>query len=96
MSALADIYQASPIKRRRRTNEQTEQLNRQIIEILQEDHPQSIRHVFYRLTDPRLPEPVEKSDNGYTQVQARLTVLRRAGRVPYELDRRHVAARLLR
>jgi hypothetical protein len=79
----SSLYQASQIKRRRRTKGQVEQLDRQILEILQEDHPQSIRHVFYRLTDPRLPEPVDKSDHGYQQVQSRLTTLRREGRVPY-------------
>jgi hypothetical protein len=55
---------ASPIRRRRRTGSQIDQLERQIIEILEEDHPQSVRHVFYGLTDPRLPEPVEKTELG--------------------------------
>ena len=36
-----------------------------------------------RLTDPRLPEPVEKTESGYRQVQQRLAVMRRAGRIPY-------------
>lgn len=51
--------------------------------VLEEDHPQSVRHVFYRMTDPRLPEPVEKSDRGYRHVQDRCVKLRRAGRVEY-------------
>ena len=38
---------------------------------------------FTGMTDPRLPEPVEKSDHGYQQVQARLVKLRRDGAVPY-------------
>ena len=46
----------------RRTKAQVEQLERQIFEILESDHPQSVRHVFYRLPDPRLPEPVAKTD----------------------------------
>ena len=44
------IYQASEIntgKRVRRTRAQVKQLERQIIEVLEEDHPQSVRHVFY-------------------------------------------------
>jgi hypothetical protein len=73
----------SPLKRRRRTKAQVEQLNHQIVEVLREDHPQSIRHVFYRMTDPRLPEPVEKSDQGYRQVQERLVNLRRENVIPY-------------
>jgi hypothetical protein len=35
--------------------------------VLAADHPQSVRHCFYRMTDPRLPEPVEKSDRGTTK-----------------------------
>lgn len=80
---MTEIYQAGQIKRRRRTKEQCETLDRQILAVLKEDHPQSIRHVFYRMTDPRLAEPVEKSDHGYQQVQARLVKLRREGIVPY-------------
>jgi hypothetical protein len=76
-------YQASPIKRRRRTPEQVAQLERQILAVLEEDHPQSIRHVYYRMTDPRLPEPVAKTDLGYAQVQDRISRMRRSGILPY-------------
>lgn len=76
-------YRAGTIKRQRRTSAEIEQLDQQIIEVLSEDHPQSVRHVFYRMTDPRLPEPVEKSDRGYRHVQDRVKKLRRDGRVPY-------------
>ncbi|MGJ0506163.1 MAG: hypothetical protein ACR652_03325 [Methylocystis sp.] len=79
----AAILTGRPDKRRRRTRAQIEQLDAQIIDVLREDHPQSVRHVFYRMTDPRLPEPVEKSDQGYAQVQSRLVKLRRAGAIPY-------------
>jgi hypothetical protein len=71
-------------KRERRGNDRLAQLDNQIIAVLTEDHPQSVRHVFYRMTDPRLPEPVEKSDRGYRLVQARCVDLRRSGRVPYD------------
>jgi hypothetical protein len=76
-------YRAGTVKRHRRTQAQTEQLDQQIIDVLRADHPQSVRHVFYRMTDPRLPEPVEKSDNGYRHVQDRCVKLRRSGRLPY-------------
>ncbi|MGR3494071.1 hypothetical protein [Citreimonas sp.] len=76
-------YRARTIKRKRRTAAEVEQLDGQIIDVLREDHPQSVRHVFYRMTDPRLAEPVEKSDRGYRHVQERVKVLRRNGRVPY-------------
>ena len=58
-------------------------LDAQIMAVLREDHPQSVRHVFYRMTDPRLSEPVEKSDRGYRHVQSRCVKLRRAGLIPY-------------
>ncbi|MBE0591199.1 MAG: hypothetical protein IH616_02215, partial [Gemmatimonadales bacterium] len=77
------VNRASTIKRARRTRERVEQLDAQIIAVLSEDHPQSVRHVFYRMTDPRLAEPVEKSDRGYRHVQDRCVKLRRAGQIPY-------------
>src|SRR3546814_9968524 len=76
-------YQPSTIKRARRTREQVAQLDDQIIGVLRDDHPQSVRHVFYRMTDPRLPEPVAKSEHGYRHVQHRIAELRRRGGLPY-------------
>lgn len=83
MSA-ATSYGASTIKRIRRTAAQVAQLDAQIIEALKHDHPQSVRHVFYLMTNSRLPEPVEKSDRGYRHVQARCVALRRSKQVRYD------------
>lgn len=80
---MTKIYRAGTLKRIRRTDVQLEQLDAQIIAVLKEDHPQSVRHVFYRMTDPRLSEPVEKSDKGYRHVQDRCVKLRRSGRIKY-------------
>lgn len=77
------VYSASTIKRERRTNARLEQLDAQILDVLRDDHPQSVRHVFYRMTNPRLPEPVEKSERGYRHVQDRMVKLRRAKRLPF-------------
>ena len=77
------IKRAGTVKRERRTNAQIDQLDAQIIAALRRDHPQSVRHVFYLMTDPRLPEPVEKSQRGYRHVQERCVKLRRYGRIPY-------------
>lgn len=60
-----------------------EQLERQIYEVLSKDHPQSVRHVFYRMTDPRLPVTVDKTEAGYIQVQNRMVKMRREGFLPY-------------
>src|SRR5450755_2405035 len=83
MAPLTRVYGARHIKRDRRTAERVNTLDDQIIAVLAEDHPQSVRHVFYRMTDPRLLEPVEKSDRGYRHVQDRCVKLRRSGRLPY-------------
>jgi hypothetical protein len=76
-------YRARTIKRERRSRDRLEQLDAQILAVLRDDHPQSVRHLFYRMTDPRLPEPVEKSERGYRHVQDRCVKLRRARRLPY-------------
>jgi hypothetical protein len=78
------VYRARTLKRDRRTNARIDQLDEQILKVLREDHPQSVRHVFYRMTNPRLPEPVEKSDRGYRHVQDRMVKLRRAGHLPFK------------
>lgn len=82
-STTPEIYRAGTLKRIRRTGSQINQLDAQILDVLKADHPQSVRHVFYRMTDPRLPEPVEKSDRGYRHVQSRCVALRRSGRLKY-------------
>ena len=70
-------------RRTRRTKAEIAQLEREIIDVLRDDHPQSVRHVYYRLTDPRLPVHIEKTEGGYSQVQQRLVAMRKAGRIPY-------------
>ena len=71
---------------RRRANWSTADraaLDRQIIEVLAADHPVSVRHLFYAMTNPRLARPVEKTELGYGRVQRAVLKLRRAGEVPY-------------
>ena len=67
----------------RRTAAQIAQLEKQILDILEDDHPQSVRHVFYRLTDHRLEVSIDKTEAGYGQVQQRLVKMRRSGDLPY-------------
>lgn len=76
-------YRAGTIKRQRMTKLEVEALEVQILDVLAEDNPQSVRHVFYRMTDPRLAVPVEKSEAGYRKVQDRIVKMRRAGTLPY-------------
>jgi hypothetical protein len=56
----------------------------QIYSILEEDHPQSVRHVYYRMTDPRLPCSVPKTDNGYRLICRELVKMRVDGSIPYD------------
>lgn len=43
--SLAPVYGAHTIKRERRTKAQVGQLDQQILAMLTEDHPQTVRHV---------------------------------------------------
>lgn len=80
---LASVH----VKRVRRTNEQLKALDEQIVAVLRECWPQSVRHIFYCMTDTRLAVSVPKSDkgqnNGYEVVRRRLAKLRESGSVPY-------------
>ncbi len=79
---MAD-YRTGTIKRRR-TKAEIGQLEQQILDVLAA-YKQSVRHVFYRMTETSLPVFVEKTDGGYRQVQHLTMKLRRNGRLPYGL-----------
>lgn len=66
-----------------RTRGKTDQLRAQLVDVLNEDHPQSVRHLFYRMTNPRLSAPVSKDDKGYRTVQYQLAKMRREGLIEY-------------
>ena len=68
--------------RKRRTRAELAALDDQIIAVLKGDNPQSVRHVFYRCTDPTGPVSVPKTEQGYDAIVRRCTALRRAGRLP--------------
>ena len=68
--------------RTRRTTARMDQLRRQLRAALEADHPQSVRRLFFRMTDPGLPEPVARSFGGYITVQRLLVRMRREGAVP--------------
>lgn len=82
-NGAAGSITGGPDKRFRRTRAELEALDARIVAILAADNPQSVRHVFYRLTDPTGPVSVPKSEHGYDCIVRRCTALRRSGRVPY-------------
>ncbi len=74
---------ARTLKRIRRTKAEMEMFDRQLIDLARADHPQSVRHLFYQTTDPRLAAHVEKSEHGYRKVQQRVAQLRQRGLIPF-------------
>jgi hypothetical protein len=82
MTAAEELYQASPIRRRHRsTKAEVEARRDQLFEIIDAMRPMTVRQVFYQAT---VRGVVEKSERGYNQVQTDLTLLRRAGDLPYD------------
>ena len=67
--------------RTRRTKARMDQLRRQLHALLEAEHPQSVRQLFFRMTDPGLPEPVTRSFGGYITVQRLLVRMRREGTI---------------
>ena len=47
------------------------------------DGPQSVRHIFYRATDPREPGAVEKTDSGYRAIARLVAEMRRSGEIGF-------------
>jgi hypothetical protein len=73
-------YQASHIKRVRSTKAEVEARREALRDIIEEGQPMTVRQVFYQATVRGL---VEKAESGYAKVQTDLTVMRRAGTLPY-------------
>jgi len=69
--------------RERMTNADKAQLREQIVDELNDHYPQSVSHVYYRMTAPRLPYPIAKTDKGYIKVQNAIQQMRREGIIPF-------------
>jgi hypothetical protein len=81
---MASTYQTSPIKRGRRhrsTKAEVEERRNLLLAIIYDGKPMTVRQVFYQATVRGL---VEKAESGYAKVQTDLTVMRRAGDLPYD------------
>ena len=78
------FYSASTIKRRRarRTKLVMTGIRDAILDILENDHPQTVRQIFYALT---VRGVIVKAENEYQQTVVRLLVeMREAGEIPFE------------
>lgn len=74
-------YEAGPVKRRRRTNAELEQLDEAIITAVRMEHPVTVRGVYYRCVSAGA---IDKTEHGYDVIVRQLGKLREAGRIPYE------------
>ncbi|WP_363347423.1 hypothetical protein [Methylocystis echinoides] len=74
------IYHPSPIKRHRATKDEVETRRDRLYEIVRDGRPMTVRQVFYQATVQGF---IEKTEAGYQKVQTDLTIMRRAGRLPY-------------
>jgi hypothetical protein len=73
-------YGPSTVKRARRTKAQLADLDDAIVAAVADEHPVTLRGVFYRASSAGA---VDKTERGYRAVGRRLLALRRTGRVPY-------------
>jgi hypothetical protein len=76
----APAYGARQIKRRRSTKAEIEQRRENLYTIVEAGRPMTVRQVFNQAAVRRI---VEKAETGYSKVQTDLTLMRRAGELPY-------------
>ncbi len=81
MNTATAVYQASPIKRIRATKHEVICRRAELLTIVSEMKPMTVRQVFYQAT---VRGVVEKSEAGYTKVQTDLVQMRRSGGLPYD------------
>jgi hypothetical protein len=80
---VRDVVRPTIEKGQRISSFEVEIMRQTMLDILTEDHPQSVRHVFYRMTDHRLPFYVGKTEDGYALVRRQLGEMRKQGQLPY-------------
>lgn len=74
------IYGTSPIKRHRATKEAMRARRNNLLAIVAEANPMTVRQTFYQAT---IRANIEKSESGYARVQRDLAEMRRDGALPY-------------
>jgi hypothetical protein len=78
------IYEASPVKpRRRATAVEMDERARFLIDYANEHGPITVRGLYYQAEVASIPG-IDKTDNAYGRVQRQVLSLRRAGRLAYE------------
>ncbi len=79
---MTELYQASLLKRHRGTKEEMALRAEFLIAYAVEHQPVTVRQLFYAATVANLPG-IDKSEGGYSKVQAQVLTLRRSGDLPY-------------
>jgi hypothetical protein len=80
--ALTGVYVPSDIKRFRRTKVAIKSIRDAIRDVLEQDHPQTVRQVFYALT---VRGVIKKAEIEYHRTVIRLLVdMREAGEIPFD------------
>jgi hypothetical protein len=77
---VTTVYGPSTVKRTRRNKDQLADLDDAIVTAVADEHPVTLRGVFYRVVSAGA---VDKTELGYRTVGRRLLALRRDGQVPY-------------
>lgn len=78
---MKSVYQASPLKRKRRTNAELDALLHKVLEILRHESGRiTIRHLFYLLVSKGV---IDKTEREYDRLGAMLSKWRRRRLVPY-------------
>ncbi|MBZ9604259.1 hypothetical protein [Phyllobacterium chamaecytisi] len=75
------VYRPSTIKRHRATKAETGLRRAEIYTIVKRGAPMTVRQTFYQCTVHGI---VDKTENGYRQVQYDLTEMRKSGWLPYD------------
>jgi len=75
------LYQSRPIKRRRRTGAEISLLRYRMYEVLEQDHPMTVRQLFYQMVSRGI---IEKTEGAYKNIVVRLLGdMRRDGDIPF-------------
>ncbi|MGO8753553.1 MAG: hypothetical protein ACLQNE_47065 [Thermoguttaceae bacterium] len=81
-TATKRVYKTSPIKRNRRTKAEINAICDAMYSLLSDEHPQTIRHVFYVMETAGF---IEKTEADYKGTICRLLgEMRKDGRLPYD------------
>jgi hypothetical protein len=79
---MTTSYRARSIKRARRTAGEIETIKSAMIDLLQDEHPMTVRQVFYQMVSRGV---IPKTEAQYKQTVCRLLIqLRREGVLPYD------------